>query len=390
MAATALSGCSGPTARSATGSGDPAPGGGGGASVGASAAAPTAHLLGSARHHSLQRPVVVVATHGTLTSVVLQAGSSTVPGRASPHARHWQSTGRLAPSTTYTAVVHLSGPQGQPVQKALQVRTGKATRLLTMTATPGPRWTVGVAEPVVVTFNRPVPNRAVVQRRMSVSTDAGRVTGAWHWFSPTVVHYRPRHFWPVGTTVQVHVDLAGLYAGRGIWGDRNHDWTWRVGDRHVTYVNASRHTFRVTDNGTTVARWPTGMGMPGFVTRDGVYTVLGTLPVVRMTSCSVGLSCTPGSPNYYALTVHWDTQLTDTGTYIHAAPWDSEMGVANTSHGCIHLSTANAKRFYRFSQPGDVVIVRGSGRPPDLPADPGMMDWNMSWSQWLAGSALRQ
>ncbi len=352
-------------------------------------AAPTARVLGAKQSHPLHRPVVVRSARGTISSVVLRGAGTKVAGQMAPRGRRWHSTGRLVPRTTYRAVVHLQGRDGQQVKKTLAVRTAKAAQTLTMTATPAPGSRAGVGEPVVVTFSRPVADRAAVQRHMSVTTSNGSVAGAWHWFSSTVVHYRPRHYWPADTTVQVHVDLHHVYAGGDVWGDRNHDWSWQVGDRHVSYVNAKRHTFRVTDNGATVGRWPTGTGMPGFSTRDGVYTVLSKLPTVQMTSCSVGLSCTPGDPNYYDLTVRWDTRLTDTGTFVHAAPWDSQLGSANTSHGCIHLATDDAKQFYQLSVPGDVVVVRGSGRAPDIPNDPGMMDWNMSWSQWVAGSALR-
>lgn len=225
---------------------------------------------------------------------------------------------------------------------------------------------------------------------MTVSTSRGPITGAWHWFTSTELHYRPRHFWPSDTTVHVHIDLRGLRAGRGLWGDRDHDWSWQVGNSHITYVSATRHTFTVIANGKTIASWPTGLGKPGFSTRDGVYTVLDKVPVLDMKSCSVGLSCTPGAPGYYDLQVHWDTRLTSSGTFVHAAPWDGEIGRANTSHGCVHLSTADARAFFQLSSPGDVVIVRGTGRAPDLTADPGMMDWNMTWSQWETGSAQPQ
>lgn len=352
------------------------------------AATPTAQVLGARWHHPLQQPVVIEAAHGTISSVVLRGGGATVAGRTARHRQRWLSTGRLFPETRYRAVVRLRDADGQQAVRRLALRTGKAAATLTMTATPGPGWTRGVGEPIVVTFNRPVPHRAVVERHMTVTTDGKRLAGAWHWFSRTVVHYRPRHFWPANTTVHVHIDLRRVYAGRGIWGDRNHDWTWRTGDRHVSYVNAQKHTFRATVNGALFGRWPTGTGMPGYSTREGVYSVLSKSPTVEMTSCSVGLSCTPGDPNYYDLTVHWDTRLTASGTFVHAAPWDSQMGYANTSHGCIHLPTEDARKFYRLSIPGDVVIVRGTGRAPDLPADPGMMDWNMSWTQWLAGSAV--
>ena len=385
VAALALSGCSTVGGHAAAGAGASRPHR---RTTPSASAPPTARLRGSTHRHPAGRPLVFTAAHGTISSLTVRGGGHTVPVESSQQGRRWRSTGQLIPGTRYRARLDLVGADGRHRTRTLSVRTRKAARTLTMTATPGPGWTDGVGEPVVVHFSSPVSDEAAVERHLSISTSHGPVRGSWHWFSPTVVHYRPRHFWPADTTVHVHVDLRGVRAGHGLWGDRDHDWSWRVGNRHVTRVNARRHTFTVTDNGKTVHRWPTGMGMPGFATRDGIYAVIDKEHTVQMTSCSVGLSCNRNSANYYNLKVYWATRLTDTGTFVHAAPWDSQLGRANTSHGCIHLSTADAQSFYQFSSPGDVVVVRGTGRAPDLPSDPGMMDWNMSWSQWKAGSAL--
>lgn len=349
----------------------------------------TATLAGGQHRHAWGRPVHIRASKGTIESVSLRTRGQRahVAGTLTAGATRWTSTGRLTPSTSYTASVRLLDSEGQPARETFHFTTTRAHKLLTMSATPGPGWTMGVGEPVVVTFSAPVARRAAVERHMSVTTSRGHVPGAWHWFSPTVAHFRPRHFWPANTTVHVHVDLRHVYAGDGRWGDRDHDWSWRVGDSHVSYVSATRHTFRVTENGKTVHQWPTGMGKPGFETRSGIYVVLGKSNVVRMTSCSIGVSCTPGTPNYYDLNVHWDTRITDTGTFVHAAPWDGQIGYANTSHGCIHLTTADAEEFFSMARPGDVVIVRGTTRPANT-ADRGMADWNMTWAEWLAGSAL--
>ena len=84
----------------------------------------------------------------------------------------------------------------------------------------------------------------------------------------------------------------------------------------------------------------------------------------------------------------WDVAISDHGEYVHAAPWSvSDQGHTNVSHGCVNLSVPNATSFFMFSQRGDVVNVVGTGRPPDT-SDTAMKDWNMPWSQWVAGSAL--
>jgi hypothetical protein len=47
----------------------------------------------------------------------------------------------------------------------------------------------------------------------------------------------------------------------------------------------------------------------------------------------------------------------------------------------------NARWFYDFSQPGDVVEIRNTGGAPLEVWQNG--DWSVPWEQWQAGSALR-
>ena len=50
------------------------------------------------------------------------------------------------------------------------------------------------------------------------------------------------------------------------------------------------------------------------------------------------------------------------GIYVHqlnATTW--AQGNTNVSHGCLNLNGDNAQWFFNFSQPGDVVEVRGTG-----------------------------
>lgn len=127
---------------------------------------------------------------------------------------------------------------------------------------------------------------------------------------------------------------------------------------HVTTIDMTSHQLRATDNGRTVAVFPAGFGKSGFLTRAGTYHVLGKNSLVDMTSCSAGITCDPNSRNYYDVEAPWAVRLTSEGLFVHAAPWDNTIGKTDISHGCIHLSMADAKWFYDFSQVGDTVIVK--------------------------------
>ena len=93
-----------------------------------------------------------------------------------------------------------------------------------------------------------------------------------------------------------------------------------------------------------------------------------------------------GSAVSYRRNVAWATRISTDGIYLHQLDdtiW--AQGNTNLSHGCLNLSADNARWFYDFSQPGDVVEVRDTGGAPLELWQNG--DWSVPWPQWLAGSA---
>jgi hypothetical protein len=85
--------------------------------------------------------------------------------------------------------------------------------------------------------------------------------------------------------------------------------------------------------------------------------------------------------------VNWATQITWSGTYVHAAPWDPDMGFANDdSHGCIHCPTVDAEWYYGLVIDGDVVTVTGSNARP-VAVDNGICTFTLSWPEVVQGSA---
>src|ERR1700742_1862448 len=88
----------------------------------------------------------------------------------------------------------------------------------------------------------------------------------------------------------------------------------------------------------------------------------------------------------YRVTINYATRISIDGVYLHQLDetvW--AQGHTDTSHGCLNLNADNAKWFYGFSVPGDVVEVRNTGGPAlTLPQNG---DWTLNWDQWRAGSA---
>jgi lipoprotein-anchoring transpeptidase ErfK/SrfK len=93
------------------------------------------------------------------------------------------------------------------------------------------------------------------------------------------------------------------------------------------------------------------------------------------------------SPNGYRTPVEYAVRISNSGEFVHAAPWSvAQQGRENVSHGCINMSTENARWFFDFSQPGDVVEIKNSDGGP-LRSD--VYDWTIPWAEWQAGSALK-
>jgi lipoprotein-anchoring transpeptidase ErfK/SrfK len=354
---------------------------------------------GSASSVSYHTPVKLVVEHGSFASVQVSAvaGGEQMGGGISADGTSWQSQEPPKPAVSYTVTAMVKGESGPARPQSVEFTAAAVpeAQRVAFTVTPQGGSTVGIGQPIVVRFLTPIAERAAMEKVMLVQarTPSGQaVTGSWRWLSSREVHWRPRTFWAPGTRVTLDLRIAGVKAAPNRYGRKDYHETFTIGASHVTRYDAASHRLRVFRDGKLVGDWPSGSGRSGLETYSGTYVVLGKAPVVQMNSCSARITCDKKDPDYYDEKEFWATRLTSSGTFIHAADWDSMMGKANVSHGCIHLPGSDAKSFYDHAVPGDVVIVTRTGRGPQPRVntqDPGLYDWNLSWSVWRAGSALR-
>src|SRR5262249_10032421 len=116
-------------------------------------------------------------------------------------------------------------------------------------------------------------------------------------------------------------------------------------------------------------------------TRSGPHVVIVKSPTVTMSSASYGIT-DPKSPFYYAPeTVHEAVRISYSGEFVHLRTWTiGDIGVRNTSHGCINVGAAYAGCRSDWRLAGDPVAVTAT--PVKVGSENRAGDWAIRWSQW--------
>ncbi|BBY37193.1 hypothetical protein MMAN_13270 [Mycobacterium mantenii] len=347
-------------------------------------------------------PVTVKADNGTLTGVdMVNESGKPIEGVMTPDNTVWKPTVPLGYGRTYTLTVTSSGISGIAAKQVSSFSTLKPSNqtkvsfTTTSEASLRDGGTYGVGTVIVAHFDEKIADRAAAERQLSVTTNP-KVEGSWYWVDDQNAHWRPERYYAPGTTVTAEAKIYGIALGDGLFGQDDTKVSFRVGDAHVSIADDATHQVSVFSNGQLQRTMPTSMGMGGtedvgaktisLWTPSGVYTVLDKGNPVIMDSSTFGLP--KNSRLGYRETINWATKISSDGIYLHeldATVW--AQGHRDTSHGCLNLNADNAKWFFGFSVPGDVVEVRNSGGPPLTLAQNG--DWTLPWDQWRKGSALK-
>ena len=269
------------------------------------------------------RPVVVLAADGRLANVRV---TSTTGGRcrhahAGADAVAVDRVARLR--RDISGVRHWSTGSGTARAKLTSsFRTIAVVATVTASVFPSEGLSVGVGQPIVFRFDHHITDAAARSELLSHLdvTESTPVLGGWHWFSDNELHFRPKDYWPANEKITVAWDLRGWNAGEPGVGRRPRRRAL-LGRRRARVVREPRRQplMTVTDNGRVVATYPISGGKASDPTMNGVHIVLDRSSVVRMNSATNGVPV--NSPDGYDELVYWDVHISDSGEYVHAAPW---------------------------------------------------------------------
>ena len=122
------------------------------------------------------------------------------PRSLAADAKSWHSAGNLGVSQRYTVTATGTAPSGEKISKTSTFRTLTPAQTFSTHIFEGYKQTYGVGIPVMLTFSRPIINKAAVERSLELTTSKP-VVGAWYWDGDQQLSFRPRDYWPAYTTV---------------------------------------------------------------------------------------------------------------------------------------------------------------------------------------------
>ena len=317
---------------------------------------------------------------GTVTKVTVRTSGDAVRGTLRSGGKSWHSTWTLGTAQSYTVIAAGTDSKGHAVTATSTFRTLTPEHTFQTEIYEGQNATYGVGMPIMLTFDQPITDKAAVERSLQLTTSKP-VIGAWYWDGNEQLDFRPRDYWPAGTTVSFDGHLNGVEGAAGVYGTHDLTQTFDIGQSVIAVASTSAHQTLIYVGGKLKYTWPISTGRETMPTPDGTYLTVQKGNPVRMIGGGK-----KGSPGYYNELVNWAVRFTFSGDYYHSAPWSVvSQGVSNVSHGCVNLAPADAQTYYNMAVPGDPITITNSPKAGNW--DDGWTEWFLSWSQYLAGSA---
>ncbi len=146
-------------------------------------------------------------------------------------------------------------------------------------------------------------------------------------------------------------------------------------------INTPDHKMNVYRDGALSASYPASNGMDADAARNtpnGTVIVMSKEPVGDFSNPKYG---------YTNVMKKWAVRISNHGEYIHENNDNAaNIGKVNSSHGCVNLLEADAKKYFDSALIGDPVEITGS--KANFPTTSDVFDWLIPWGQWQSMSAL--
>jgi lipoprotein-anchoring transpeptidase ErfK/SrfK len=266
----------------------------------------------SAAEVPAQGGVFALVRAGRLTHVHLKgANGHEVPGAITPGGSRWAPSDKLLPETRYTLDALAVDQDGLQAAKHASFATFVPKNTFIGFYNAVDRSTVGVGFIVQIRFNRPIADRAAVQKAISV-TASPAVPVAAHWFGDQRVDFRPEHYRAPGAQVTLALALKHVEGAPGVYGTQQKSIGFTIGRSQIRTADTDADTLTVVRGGQTLRTLDISAGGPGHSTYDGIMVISEQDQVTRMDSHTVGL----GS-EYDIPAVPHAQRLTDSGTFVH-------------------------------------------------------------------------
>lgn len=312
------------------------------------------------------------------------AGGRVVTGALSEDRKTYTITEPLGYGGEYTWSGSAMGEDRRPVPLAGSFGTITPQTEIGLVVNIGDGQEVGVAAPLILTFDEVVNDKKAVEQALKITTTP-ETEGSWAWLGEdggSRVHWRTKDYYQPGTKVSMVAKLYGLDHGEGYYGQADVTSDFVIGRNQVVLADADSHQIVVQNDGNTLMTLPCSYGegdLDRNVTRSGIHVVSEKHEDFYMSNPAAG---------YFNIRERFAVRISNNGEFIHANPETlGVQGSSNVTNGCINLSLENAEQYFNTAMYGDPVEVTNT-RIPLSEADGDIYDWIYDWETWQSLSAL--
>lgn len=328
-------------------------------------------------------PIDVKVTDGQLQAVTLANAETgvVVEGVLATDKLSWSIAAPiLGYGNTYKiSATAVNGDGKQTVSESTFTTVSPNNQTAVAYSFPADGQTVGVGQPIAITFDEPISDKQAAQDAITVTTTPVQ-EGAFRWISDKELRWRPRDFWQSGTTVAVDVKIYGKDLGDGLYGQKDKQFAFTVGSKLQGLVDDNDKILRIYQDDVLIREIPVSMGSNKWPTMNGHYVIAEGYDKKVMDSSTWGLTGTGA----YKTEVQYAVRMSSSGIFTHGAPWSEwAQGSENVSHGCLNMTIEHAKWIYENMKFGDVITIQNTAGE-QLPVWDGFGDWNMSWEEYKA------